>query len=75
MKNKVQNCRICKCTDSIPCRGECRWIEPSLCSKCARKLPSVTITSYVDGKKVVRVFRGDTGSAKDYLESLSPSPF
>jgi len=30
-------CRTCGCTDSRACPGGCWWVEPDLCSACARK--------------------------------------
>ena len=33
------SCRICGCTQTEPCLtdlGPCFWIEPGLCSRCAR---------------------------------------
>lgn len=28
-------CRVCGCTDFLPCPGGCAWVEPDLCSACA----------------------------------------
>ena len=30
-------CRICGCSWFNPCPGGCSWVEPNLCSTCARK--------------------------------------
>jgi hypothetical protein len=29
-------CRICGCTNERGCAGGCIWVEPNLCSRCAR---------------------------------------
>ena len=37
MKQEVEKCRICGCSDNNPCKGGCYWQEPSLCSRCVSK--------------------------------------
>jgi hypothetical protein len=32
----VQSCRVCGCTEDRACEGGCYWIEPDLCSACAK---------------------------------------
>ena len=32
-----QTCRICGCTWEHGCPGGCYWVEPDLCSQCAKK--------------------------------------
>lgn len=32
-----QICRVCGCTENNACEGGCSWVEPDLCSACARK--------------------------------------
>jgi hypothetical protein len=32
----IGRCRRCSCTDQRGCCGGCYWIEPTLCSRCAR---------------------------------------
>ena len=27
-------CKICGCTDSFACDGDCYWVKPNLCSNC-----------------------------------------
>ncbi|HUS74320.1 MAG TPA: ParB/RepB/Spo0J family partition protein [Sedimentisphaerales bacterium] len=45
-KDKVQSCRICKCTDDKACIGDdgepCHWVEPDLCSNCHGNLILIT---------------------------------
>lgn len=31
-----RRCRRCGCTDARACPGGCWWVEPGLCSRCAR---------------------------------------
>jgi hypothetical protein len=28
-------CRVCGCTDALPCPGGCHWVKPNLCGRCA----------------------------------------
>lgn len=35
---KPTTCRVCGCTDALPCPGGCSWTEPDLCSRCARPI-------------------------------------
>lgn len=31
---KEQVCRVCGCTELLPCYGGCAWVKPDLCSAC-----------------------------------------
>lgn len=31
---KVQQCRICACTQENACPGGCSWVDASLCDRC-----------------------------------------
>lgn len=33
----MPTCRICGCTDDFGCPGGCYWVEPDLCSECAKE--------------------------------------
>lgn len=35
-EDDLQTCRDCGCTDLEGCPGGCWWVEPDLCSSCAR---------------------------------------
>jgi len=41
-KNKIRTCRVCGCTDNMPCvylktGFTCRWVAKDLCSACQVK--------------------------------------
>jgi len=31
---RLPRCRVCGCTDDLPCPGGCYWAERDLCSEC-----------------------------------------
>jgi hypothetical protein len=33
---EARACRCCGCTDAQACPGGCSWVDPDLCSQCAR---------------------------------------
>lgn len=42
IKEKVDHCRVCHCTENNACEGGCSWIpfaDPPLCTKCVSKNP------------------------------------
>lgn len=41
--HRAGTCRVCGCTNVKACPGGCHWVEPDLCSKCAEKMPIVTM--------------------------------
>jgi ParB/RepB/Spo0J family partition protein len=44
----VQVCRECGCTDECACDGGCAWVEPDLCSACARPAEGAPATEEQD---------------------------
>jgi hypothetical protein len=55
-KNKAPTCRVCGCTDKKACPGGCFWIEPDLCSACAKKMPIITM----EMKKIITIGKDRT---------------
>lgn len=64
-RRKVPTCRLCDCTDAHGCPEGCYWVEPDLCSVCARMLRAVT-----SNRPTQRVLRKllDTADAETAVE-------
>lgn len=48
-------CRACGCTDHYGCTPRCWWVEPDLCSSCARRAGAIHLEPTASRAEIVDV--------------------